>query len=881
MSSVTFTQHRKQHSKAIIFSTLFKLSTVTLALSSLSHTALAQSVQQLKLTIPAGPLNNALAEFGRQSGIQLSYLPDYVSGKTSPGVNGTLSPQQALQALLSGTGLGYTFSGTNSVTLRPVITGSAGSSDNSLQLDTITVTKAPAADPADIPYQTAGSLTHLSGDQIGRFRGTSVGDLFSGIPGVLNGDSRNSGSVDINIRGMQGQGRVPVIVDGSTQETSIYQGYNGSTSSTYIDPDFIGSVDIERGASTGADATGATGGVVRVSTLAPKDILLPGHTFGVRMKGGLATNSKTAPTPGTYAGVGYSGLADGTLNRPAFLHPHGYNGSIAVASTSDYFDVTAAYAQRNNGNYYAGKHGKGGGTANSDGTGTSGSLTPYRNGEEVMNTSTDNQSWLLKGNIKFSDQQHLELGYTRYLSTYGHILGSQSQGIIAPLQYQGQLSTIDLATWTARYGWRPADNNLIDLKVDTFYNTIDNRINSTVYTDRLYPQYFWVGSDRKGATVSNTSRFYTDIGDFSLQYGGGFTRENAGLPKGITLENTPGLLAGRDGWRKESNGFGTLEWKPREWLTLSGNVRYSDFETLDKSTLLTNNYRRKDDGWSHILSLTVEPLAGVQLYAKYGSVLRSPSLFESLSGTSFLYPADDNPVAPERNKSLEFGVNNLQQGLLFNDDKLRLHAAWFSNHIGNYITRGNLKRKSTFGDYYNYVLGRLNLNYADMRGFELSAEYSAGPLFSSLSWNHYTHVMFCAPSDVLAPGSASCAAGGIYNSFSLQQVPPRDTVTLNIGAHAMNDDLTFGTRLNYIGSRYAKGMGTTSANEVVGSYSISASKWNPYTLIDLYASYRISPNASVDVELDNLTDRFYVDALNSIPVPGPGRTLRADLTLRF
>jgi hemoglobin/transferrin/lactoferrin receptor protein len=303
---------------------------------------------------------------------------------------------------------------------------------------------------------------------------------------------------------------------------------------------------------------------------------------------------------------------------------------------------------------------------------------------------------------------------------------------------------------------------------------------------------------------------------------------------------------------------------------------------MDKSSLLANNYQRSDDGWSHILSLTIEPVEGFQVYGKYGSVLRSPSLFESLSGTSFLYPADNNPVAPERNKSIEFGVNDLQKGLLTRDDKLRLHAAWFSNHISNYITRGNLKSKSAFGDYYNYVLGRLNLNYAEMRGFELSAEYNIGPLFSSLSWNHYTHVMFCAPSEVLAPGAAECAAGGIYNSFSLQQVPPRDTVTLNLGAHALDEDLTFGTRVNYVGSRYANDMGSTSApGQVAGSYSIAASNWHPYTIIDLYASYRLNTNASVDVALDNLTDRFYVDALNSIPVPGPGRTMRAGVTVKF
>ncbi|NIF23475.1 TonB-dependent receptor [Candidatus Pantoea multigeneris] len=880
MGSATFAPPRRRHSTAMMFATLFKFSAISLALVAAQQSALAQPASSVRFAIPAGSLSNALAEFGRQSGIQVSYLPDYASGKSSAGVQGDLAPQQALQAVLAGSGLTYSFTGSDSVTLHNA--AAANATDDTLQLGTITVTKPKAADPADVPYQTAGSLTHLSGEQIDRFRGTSVGDLFSGIPGVLNGDGRNSGAVDVNIRGMQGQGRVPVIVDGASQETSIYQGYNGSTSSTYIDPDFIGSLDIERGASSGADATGATGGVVRISTIGPKDILLPGQTFGVRIKGGLTTNSKTAPAAGSYGGVGYSGGAEGTQNRPAFLHPHGYSGSIAVANTSDHFDITAAYAQRNNGNYYAGKHGHGGGTVQDDGIGVAGTLTPYRNGEQVLNTSTDNESWLLKGNIKFSDEQHLELGYSRYLSTYGHILGSQSQGIIAPMQYQGVMSTIDLATWTARYGWHPADNNLIDLKVDAFYNNIDNRINSTVYTDRLYPQYFWVGSDRKGATVANTSRFYTDFGDFSVQYGGGFTRENSGLPSGISLENTPGLLAGRDGWRKESNGFGSLEWKPRQWLTLSGNVRYSHFDSMDKSSLLADNYKRSDDGWSHILSLTVEPVEGFQIYGKYGSVLRSPSLFESLSGTSFLYPANNNPVAPERNKSIEFGINDLQEGLLTSDDKLRLHAAWFSNHISNYITRGNLKSKSTFGDYYNYVLGRLNLNYAEMRGFELSAEYNIGPVFSSLSWNHYTHVMFCAPSEVLAPGAADCAAGGIYNSFSLQQVPPRDTVTLNLGAHALDDDLTFGTRVNYVGSRYAEGMGSTSApGQVAGSYSIAASKWHPYTLIDLYANYRISPNASVDVALDNLTDRFYVDALNTIPVPGPGRTLRAGVTLKF
>jgi hemoglobin/transferrin/lactoferrin receptor protein len=87
--------------------------------------------------------------------------------------------------------------------------GASGDTDVPLTLDTITVAGQGAVDPSDVPYVSSGSSAYISGEQIERFRGTSVGDFLSGIPGVMNGDARNSGAVDVNIRGMQGQGRAP------------------------------------------------------------------------------------------------------------------------------------------------------------------------------------------------------------------------------------------------------------------------------------------------------------------------------------------------------------------------------------------------------------------------------------------------------------------------------------------------------------------------------------------------------------------------------------------------------------------------------------------------------------------------------------------------
>ncbi|MCL2898743.1 TonB-dependent receptor [Brenneria tiliae] len=880
----------------MLIAALINLGGASLATGVMQQDAWAQTAQQTAFNIPAGPLAGALAEFGRQSGRQVTYDPGVAAGKRSPGISGTVAPEAALARLLEGSGLSYRPIGAGTFTIEADIADAyaPGVGDDSLLLDTITVTSEGGVSPADEPYRGAGSRAYISGEQVERFRGTSVGDFLSGVPGVLNGDARNSGALDVNIRGMQGQGRVPVVIDGATQETTTYQGYNGSTARSYIDPDFIGSVAIEKGPSAGADATGASGGVVRVSTIGAKDILLPGHSFGVRLKGGFNTNSSSPPAAGTSGGYvpqSFVGRQYG-LDRPPFLKPTGGSGSIAVAGVTEHLEVVVAYAQRKNGNYYAGKKGGDGArpvnarnqygnpTIKNDG------LTLYRSGEEVLNTSIDNESWLLKTKLKLNDGHALELAYSRYLSDYGQVLGRASMDSTL----QGLLSSIDLDTWTARYRWKPKDSDLINLKVDSFFTEVDNRINSAAesyYQDPVGNNVtrFWVGSERRGVTASNTSRFYTEVGDFSLEYGGAFTRENVGLPDGVDRDwyrSFWGLQ--REGWRKESSGFTSLEWKPLSWLTLNGSARYSHFESQDDYQGNSESFKRSDNGWSPIASITVEPLDGLQVYGKYGSVLRSPSIFESLTSLSFYFPATENPVKPERNNSLEFGVNYLKDNVFINDDKLRLHAAYFSNHIDDYITRSHIYRGLTSKGRPNYNLGRLNLDYAEMRGFEVSAQYDTGRYYGSLAWNHYTHVMFCAPQGKIHPNYATCSASGLYNSFSLQQVPPKDTVTLDLGARLLEQDLTVGARLNYIGSRYAKNdtqgtEGVTQGSSGVGF--VRASRWNPYALVDLYASYKLNPNVQLDLTVDNLTDRYYVDAIGAALLPAPGRTVRGSVTVKF
>lgn len=54
----------------------------------------------------------------------------------------------------------------------------------------------------------------------------------------------------------------------------------------------------------------------------------------------------------------------------------------------------------------------------------------------------------------------------------------------------------------------------------------------------------------------------------------------------------------------------------------------------------------------------------------------------------------------------------------------------------------------------------------------------------------------------------------------------------------------------------------------------------PYTVVDALATYKINDNPTFDLQAENLTDRFYIDALDGWN-PLPGRTLRATLSTRF
>lgn len=141
--------------------------------------AYAQNAAQTSFNVPAGPLNRALTAFGRQAGLQVTYLTSIGAGKTSPGISGPATREQALARILQGTGLSYRFTNATTVAIsEQAASGGGGASvAGAIALDTIDVQGAanPNSTMTVPPVYAGGQVA--SGGRVGFLGNRSVFDI--------------------------------------------------------------------------------------------------------------------------------------------------------------------------------------------------------------------------------------------------------------------------------------------------------------------------------------------------------------------------------------------------------------------------------------------------------------------------------------------------------------------------------------------------------------------------------------------------------------------------------------------------------------------------------------------------------------------------------
>lgn len=825
--------------------------------------AFAQAARQFSFNIPGQPLNRALRTLSDQSGLQIAYNTAIAAGVRSQPITGTMTVEQALERLLTGSGIGYSFTGANTVTIvTRVAQASDTPDDGSTVLETITVSGSNSASPGmpfntDTPYATAGSIAHISGEQLSRVPATSPGDMLAATPGVMNGGNRVGTSLNPNIRGMQGMGRVNTTVDGAINSTTSYRGYAGTRDETYVDPDMIGGIDITKGPSDGVGA-GGIGGSIAMRTLNAEDLVRDGEAWGVRLKGSLASNSRTPLFKPL--GVGPDLTRDAEPND--FLNNDNWSGSVATGTMHENFESVLAISRRQQGNYFVGNNNVPDGFIFSPDQ--SGTNPPGRNavvvpGGEVYNTSATTDSILAKGKLKWDDGHSLELGYMLYDSLAGE--QDEVRLNIDRASKQGFLSRTRVDTYTARYRYDPTDNPFINLRANLWHTNLDHERDLGSSSNARNHSMATTGAD-----ISNRSILDTGFGRWTFDLGAEFRHENAWAAE--VFDRNRLESRGPNGVRTLTSGFGKTTFEPTDWLEVSAGGRLDHYSAEGKR-IAAIHADRSQSRFSPNFGVVVKPFDGAQIFAQYKEGLRPPSLRELY----WAFPTGSLRVNPdlqgEVSKNWEFGFNLMQEGLLADDDKLRFKAAYFRNRYDDFITFELVPGGNAFSGPFEFT----NINKANYHGIELSGSYENGLFFAEGAFTKYLTAEYCTASGCRLPDLTGRFVADITPAT---YVPPEWTGSLTLGLR--DEALTLGTRMQFSSTRYGSSWPAPAGQ--VGLVGLNFT-WPEFVVFDLFGSYKFNEDTMLNFSVENITDQYYYGPLATTGMPSPGRTARISLTHRL
>ncbi|GAA3264718.1 hypothetical protein GCM10020258_31510 [Sphingomonas yabuuchiae] len=159
----------------------------------------------------------------------------------------------------------------------------------------------------------------------------------TGMVNVLSGDARNSGALDPSIRGIQGPGRVPVVIDGTEQALTVWRGYNGASNRAYVDPNLISGLQVLRGPTDKGNIRSSTGGTVVINTLDADDVLQPGRIFGLDLKLEGGNNSTDPRLPTLLTGRDYRTVPGFPRTSPSFALNDPYLRVVPRTGSDNHF----------------------------------------------------------------------------------------------------------------------------------------------------------------------------------------------------------------------------------------------------------------------------------------------------------------------------------------------------------------------------------------------------------------------------------------------------------------------------------------------------------------------------------------------------------------
>jgi iron complex outermembrane receptor protein len=232
----------------------------------------------VRFDIPAQPLQDALAGFGRQSGWQLSYPADVTEGLTSQPLTGTYRPEEALGQLLAGTGVTWRTVGDRTVvlerpesgviTLDPVtVEGQAPGESAYGPVEGYVARQSATGSKTDTPLiETPRSVSVITADQLEAQQVHDIRQALRYSAGVV-AEARGSdySQPSMILRGFQSFD--PLYLDGMKGHGRSFLTY----ASTPIDPYGLERVEVLRGPASVLYGQGQPGGLINQVTKRPTE----------------------------------------------------------------------------------------------------------------------------------------------------------------------------------------------------------------------------------------------------------------------------------------------------------------------------------------------------------------------------------------------------------------------------------------------------------------------------------------------------------------------------------------------------------------------------------------------------------------------------------
>ncbi|TCW09976.1 hemoglobin/transferrin/lactoferrin receptor protein [Raoultella sp. BIGb0138] len=616
------------------------------------------------------------------------------------------------------------------------------------------------------------------------------------------------GAISVNIRGMNGLGRVNTMVDGVTQTyfgmaPANYHGGANTAAGVPLDPNFLAGVDVARGSSAGAQGVNALAGSANMRTIGIDDVLKEGRQTGLLSRFSVGDN-----------GLGRTGMVAVAGKTGSFANGGGLGALVGISGSRTY----ATYKN-------------GGGRSSEDFI-----------AEDNKYLRQEPRSQLYKVNFNADQFNKLELSGRNYRNAFTR-------------------RDITSDDYYLRYHYAPLDERVeINLLAST------SRGNQAYKPGSLYNFNNSSLTNKSNAfDISNTSRFKITDDLYSVFQLGGKWMDTRYTRRFIQNTRTDSNAFAPAGKQQISALYSTLTLS-QDIYTLDLTLNYTRSLVEGFKPACADNEKCFPQGEStlHLDDRAVNPSATfsaqvtpwLQPFISWSRSSRAPNVqevfFANEGGASM------NPfLKPEKAQTWEAGFNINQQGLLFAQDSLHLKALTYRSRIKNYITSESFFLCSSgrlcqdIDDVSESFNANIYINTPSpvtSKGYEIEAGYDLGFAYANLSWSKQQ------------TDQPTSIASTVY-SFAYSDLSdlPSSYATLDIGGRLFDRKLTAGSLVKFTGK--TKRLSTGGINNDTNTVP-KESMPNIPTIVDLYSSWQMTDNILLRLSVQNVTNRDYAEALN-------------------